>query len=151
MLWNCFLDFAVEHWFGCCATEPGFARDIGAMEVWLIDCLIDWLIIWSPFSPMQEYTVTLLLQSFRYGWANFRNIASLVSGVGIFFVGAGFSFYHGIMGLMHPEQLGSLVWVNNYAVIISHSMPLLCSVLWLSWNDCYEMVVFLCCRVNFFL
>ena len=23
MLWNCFLDFAVEHWFSCCATEPG--------------------------------------------------------------------------------------------------------------------------------
>ena len=40
MLRNCFLDFAVEHWFGwfgCCATEPGFAGDIGAIEVWLID------------------------------------------------------------------------------------------------------------------
>ena len=36
MLWNCFLDFAVEHWFGCCATEPGFAGDLGAIEVWLI-------------------------------------------------------------------------------------------------------------------
>ena len=34
---NCFLDFAVEHWFGCRATEPGFTEDIGAMEVWLID------------------------------------------------------------------------------------------------------------------
>ena len=30
---------AVEHWFGCRATEPGFARDIGAIEVWLIDWL----------------------------------------------------------------------------------------------------------------
>ena len=37
MLKNCFLDFAVEHWFGCRATEPGFAGDIGAIEVWLID------------------------------------------------------------------------------------------------------------------
>ena len=36
MLRNCFLDFAVEHWFG---TEPGFAGDIGAIEVWLIDWL----------------------------------------------------------------------------------------------------------------
>ena len=43
MLWNRFLDFAVEHWFGCRATEPGFAGDIGAIEVWLIDWLIDWL------------------------------------------------------------------------------------------------------------
>ena len=32
----------VEHWFGCRATEPGFAGDIGAIEVWLIDWLIDW-------------------------------------------------------------------------------------------------------------
>ena len=39
MLRNYFLDFAVEHWFGCRATEPGFARDIGAIEV----SLIDWL------------------------------------------------------------------------------------------------------------
>ena len=43
MLRNCFLDFAVEHWFGCRATESGFAGDIGAIEVWLIDWLIDWL------------------------------------------------------------------------------------------------------------
>ena len=42
MLRSCFLDFAVEHWFGCCTTEPGFVGDIGAIEVWLIDWLIDW-------------------------------------------------------------------------------------------------------------
>ena len=30
-------DFAVEHWFGCCATEPSYAEDIGAIEIWLID------------------------------------------------------------------------------------------------------------------
>ena len=40
MLWNCFLDFAVEHWVGCRATEPGFPGDIGAIQVWLIDWLI---------------------------------------------------------------------------------------------------------------
>ena len=38
---NCFLDFAVEHCFGCRATEPGFVGDIDAIEVWLIDWLID--------------------------------------------------------------------------------------------------------------
>ena len=40
MLWNCLLNLAVEHWFGCCATDPGFSRDIGTGEVWLIDWLI---------------------------------------------------------------------------------------------------------------
>ena len=42
-LWNnlsCFLDFVVDHWLGCWATEPCFARDVGAIEVWLIDWLI---------------------------------------------------------------------------------------------------------------
>ena len=34
-----FLIFAVEHWFGCRATEPGITGDIGAIEVWLIDWL----------------------------------------------------------------------------------------------------------------
>ena len=41
LLRNFFLDFVVEHWFGCRATQPGFAGDIGAIEVWLIDWLID--------------------------------------------------------------------------------------------------------------
>ena len=36
MLQNCFIDFAVEHWFGCHATEPGFTGDIGSIEIWLI-------------------------------------------------------------------------------------------------------------------
>ena len=34
---NCFLDFAVERWFGYRTTEPGFVGDIGAIQVWLID------------------------------------------------------------------------------------------------------------------
>ena len=36
MLRDCFFDFAIEHWFGCCSTEPGFARDIGAIEIWIV-------------------------------------------------------------------------------------------------------------------
>ena len=35
-LWNCFIDFAVEHWFRCWATEPGYTGCIGTM-IWLID------------------------------------------------------------------------------------------------------------------
>ena len=36
---NCFLDFAVKHWFDCRTTESGFTGDIGAIEVWLIDMM----------------------------------------------------------------------------------------------------------------
>jgi len=53
-----------------------------------------------------------LILAFRYGFSNMRYIASLISGVGIFMMGAGLSWYHGIMGLLHPEPIESLLWVS---------------------------------------
>ncbi|CAG08314.1 unnamed protein product, partial [Tetraodon nigroviridis] len=47
-----------------------------------------------------------------YGFSNMRYIASLISGVGIFMMGAGLSWYHGIMGLLHPQPMESLLWVS---------------------------------------
>ncbi|KAK2489911.1 hypothetical protein MC885_007984, partial [Smutsia gigantea] len=46
----------------------------------------------------------------RYGFSNMRYIASLISGVGIFMMGAGLSWYHGIMGLLNPQPMESLLW-----------------------------------------
>ena len=40
ILRNDFNDFAFEHRSGCCATESGYAGDIGAIEIWSIDWLI---------------------------------------------------------------------------------------------------------------
>ena len=37
MLRNDFNDFAFEHRSSWCTTEPGYAGDIGAIEIWLID------------------------------------------------------------------------------------------------------------------
>lgn len=48
----------------------------------------------------------------RYGFSNMRYIASLISGVGIFMMGAGLSWYHGIMGLLNPQPIESLLWVS---------------------------------------
>ncbi|XP_005110928.1 zinc transporter 9 [Aplysia californica] len=45
-----------------------------------------------------------------YGYRNLRHISSLISGVGIFFLGTGLSWYHSIQGFMHPTDLGSLHW-----------------------------------------
>uniref|UniRef100_A0A4W3IL92 Proton-coupled zinc antiporter SLC30A9, mitochondrial n=1 Tax=Callorhinchus milii TaxID=7868 RepID=A0A4W3IL92_CALMI len=45
-----------------------------------------------------------------YGFTNMRYIASLISGVGIFMMGAGLSWYHGIIGLLHPQPMESLLW-----------------------------------------
>ena len=38
MLWNCFINFAVADQIGCRATEPNYARNIDAIEIWLIGC-----------------------------------------------------------------------------------------------------------------
>ena len=43
MLRNDFNDFAFEHRSGCCTSEPGYAGDIGAIEIWLINWLTDWM------------------------------------------------------------------------------------------------------------
>lgn len=48
-----------------------------------------------------------------YGYANMRHVASLISGVGIFCVGAGLSFYHGITGLVGTAPSESLHWVSQ--------------------------------------
>lgn len=45
-----------------------------------------------------------------YGYHNMRYVASLISGVGIFFLGTGLSIYHGIHGIMNPESMDSLYW-----------------------------------------
>ena len=62
MLRNCFIDFAVEHQFGCCATEPGFTGDIGAIEIWLIDWFTRTLSGKLPSS--QNWDVALVCKSF---------------------------------------------------------------------------------------
>ncbi|GAB1601528.1 zinc transporter 9-like [Argonauta hians] len=45
-----------------------------------------------------------------YGYRNLKNISSLISGVGIFCFGTGLSVYHGIQGLLHPQEMESLGW-----------------------------------------
>uniref|UniRef100_A0A8C7AEJ4 Proton-coupled zinc antiporter SLC30A9, mitochondrial n=1 Tax=Neovison vison TaxID=452646 RepID=A0A8C7AEJ4_NEOVI len=49
-----------------------------------------------------------------YGFSNMRYIASLISGVGIFMMGAGLSWYHGIMGLLNPQPMESLLWACHF-------------------------------------
>lgn len=45
-----------------------------------------------------------------YGYSNMRYVSSLISGVGIFCVGTGLSFYHGIQGLMNPTPIEDFYW-----------------------------------------
>ncbi|KAG5452868.1 Zinc transporter 9, variant 2 [Clonorchis sinensis] len=45
-----------------------------------------------------------------YGYIPMRNVSSLISGVAIFFLGAGFTFYHGVRGLLEPHDVEPLYW-----------------------------------------
>lgn len=45
-----------------------------------------------------------------YGYSNMKYVASLISGVGIFCVGTGLSFYHGISGLLNPHPIEDFFW-----------------------------------------
>ena len=45
-----------------------------------------------------------------YGYTNMKYVSSLISGVGIFCVGAGLSIYHGIHGLFNPSPVEPFYW-----------------------------------------
>jgi len=53
-----------------------------------------------------------------YGYNNMQYVSSLISGVGIFCMGAGLSIYHGITGLANPQTLESLTLALVVLVII---------------------------------
>ncbi|KAA0192423.1 Zinc transporter ixodes scapularis zinc transporter, partial [Fasciolopsis buskii] len=45
-----------------------------------------------------------------YGYVPMRNVSSLISGVAIFFLGAGLTFYHGVQGVLEPHEVEPLYW-----------------------------------------
>jgi len=49
----------------------------------------------------------LFYNNCSYGFSRARYVYSLISGVGIFFLGAGVIVYHGAMELFHPPVLES--------------------------------------------
>ncbi|KAG4071467.1 hypothetical protein HA402_011621 [Bradysia odoriphaga] len=49
-------------------------------------------------------------QKHPYGYSNMQYISSLISGVAIFCVGTGFSFYHGITGLFQEGHQEDYMW-----------------------------------------
>jgi len=59
----------------------------------------------------------------RYGFSRARYVYSLISGVGIFFLGAGVTVYHGVMGLIHPPVLHFLPAVSVYVGMHASIMP----------------------------
>lgn len=62
-------------------------------------CLLAFGILQSIKAPSVDHP---------YGWSRARYVYSLISGVGIFFLGSGVSVYHGISDLFSPPVLASL-------------------------------------------
>lgn len=48
-----------------------------------------------------------------YGYIPMRNVSSLISGVAVFFLGAGFTFYHSVLGLLLDHSVESVQWVSG--------------------------------------
>ena len=110
MLRNCFLDFAVEHWFGCRATEPGFAGDIDAIEVWLIDWLTsDNLWGLSRLHPHRSVDVSLADVFPLPGISLLLLLSSLGSYHGTHYICPGFRMPPSIH-IFHLNQLKS-IWM----------------------------------------
>ncbi|HEY4526611.1 MAG TPA: cation diffusion facilitator family transporter [Candidatus Paceibacterota bacterium] len=55
---------------------------------------------------------------FEYGYGNERFFWALISACGIFFLGAGFTAYHGFMALVHPEPI-EFNWIIVVALLFS--------------------------------
>ncbi|XP_050005603.1 proton-coupled zinc antiporter SLC30A9, mitochondrial [Alexandromys fortis] len=72
------------------------------------------VVIWKCIDGLLALGISKSIQtpdpSHPYGFSNMRYISSLISGVGIFMMGAGLSWYHGVMGLLHPQPMESLLW-----------------------------------------
>ena len=59
MFRNCFINFAVEYQFASHATEPGYARVIATIEIWLID----WLSVISIARLANEQSIPLCIHA----------------------------------------------------------------------------------------
>ncbi|HEY4487253.1 MAG TPA: cation diffusion facilitator family transporter [Candidatus Paceibacterota bacterium] len=56
--------------------------------------------------------------TFEYGYGNERFFWALISACGIFFLGAGFTAYHGLLALAHPEHI-EFNWIIVAALVFS--------------------------------
>jgi len=75
-----------------------------------------------------------------YGYGRDAFIWALISAVGIFFLGCGFTLYHGVHSLMHPEQ----VEINDIQIavgVLAFSFVLEAWTLWVAYKAVKEAAV----------
>ncbi|CAH8873323.1 unnamed protein product [Trichobilharzia szidati] len=69
----------------------------------LADTLNQVLVAYGLYSSLQKPDET-----HPYGYIPMRNVSSLISGVAIFFLGAGLTFYHSVHGILQPHEFESV-------------------------------------------
>ena len=77
---------------------------------------------------------------YSYGFSRARYVYSLISGVGIFFLGAGVTCYHGILNLVHPPTLEALPIVSDHHL---HNLIAMETVYYCSHRH-FQFLVHLC-------
>ncbi|CAH8675562.1 unnamed protein product [Schistosoma haematobium] len=69
----------------------------------LADTMNQVLVAYGLYSSLQKPDET-----HPYGYIPMRNVSSLISGVAIFFLGAGLTFYHSVQGILAPHEFESV-------------------------------------------
>ncbi|CAH8587763.1 unnamed protein product [Schistosoma turkestanicum] len=69
----------------------------------LADTMNQVLVAYGLYSSLQKPDET-----HPYGYVPMRNVSSLISGVAIFFLGAGLTFYHSVQGILQPHEFESI-------------------------------------------
>ncbi|KAH8868341.1 Zinc transporter 9 [Schistosoma japonicum] len=69
----------------------------------LADTMNQVLVAYGLYSSLQKPDET-----HPYGYIPMRNVSSLISGVAIFFLGAGLTFYHSVQGVLQPHEFESV-------------------------------------------
>ena len=80
------------------------------------------------YSVNAHAIVTMCACPCRYGFSRARYVYSLISGVGIFFLGSGVTIYHGIHGLIHPPAIQFLPAVSTTCTCITSHYTLLIGI-----------------------
>ncbi len=70
-----------------------------------------------------------------FGYGAERHVWALMSAVGIFFLGAGVTVYHGVNSLLHPHELKELTWAIG---VLIFSLLLESYVLWVAVKAMHE-------------
>ena len=135
----------------CTGSHSMFSEAIHSMADTLNQIILAYGIHKSNSAPTKDHP---------YGYSNIQYVSALISGVGIFCLGAGLSVYHGITGLVTPHEMEG-IWLAMGILglsFVSESVTLALAVksirrsameqnmsftefVWSGWDPCVNVVL----------